>query len=351
MRRICLAVRTIIAVALAGAIFLANGQETEPPSTQTQRASWVAHVLRKSSSGPPLIGLSFPVQQLPVFMVQSKGALRPLVELRGVFQRPGWRLYLQNKAEARKGRKPEEFVLYAYLNGRISEVSLTARNAEGKTQTEVIYLFAPEAMDLKVASAWDAIMLGFGLASFSYAQTTYGTFAATMGMLSAQYVSPEIWGKLGVYSDLDLTFLTLESSPIEANPQVIEAKLDATYLVRLGSNPKVRWRLVGGMSYLTMSSNGSPFGFADLIAPDFGLRMQYYRNQSSTIIGDLRLGLLEDPTLDANRSLNLTFTWSKLLKSLHRLDLGIEFMSYNFTPEPLTNIGIETYSIKLGYSL
>ena len=323
---------------------------SETPPDKVQKATWLAHVLRQKNS-PMISELEFPQTKLPVFMVQNKGTLRPLVELRGNYLREGWKLLIQEKSEVRKGARPNEFVIYAYLNSRINEVMLTAKGPDGKIEKETVYLFAPEAMEFKLVSAWDAVLVSVGLASLSYYQNTYGQYYGTSMALSASYSSPEKWGAFGFTTDLDLTFMSIQSSPVDANPQLMEAKIDGTYLLPQGVNSFSRWKILAGSTFLTMQSSGSSFGFSTLIGAELGVHLDHFINKERSYFVDFRTALFNNPSLEDGRSINLSVGWSKMLSNLKRFEVSAELIDYAFRPDEINLIKVNTLFLKVGYSL
>ena len=116
---------------------------------------------------------------------------------------------------------------------------------------------------------------------------------------------------------------------------------------------KSLWRhqLLGGVSFLTMYSNGAPFGFANLLAPEIGVRSRYLKNSRDAYIIDIRYTALSAPTDLGHRGLNFSFGFSRILPSFHRIEPSIGYSSYFFAPESERTVHVDVITLRIGYSL
>lgn len=315
---------------------------------EAKYSGWIAHINRQADQ-PQIQDLSFTKDDLPVLMVARGKELRPLVEIRGLYRREGWKLFAQN-APVKAGRAPGEFVIQAYLNSQINEVSLSAQGPQGESEREVVYVYAPDAKELHIVSAWDSLLFSVGYANLGYGQTNFGYFSSRTGLVGASYTSPETTSRFGLFSQALMTVLTLSSEPIDANPQVVEGRLDGT--IRLGLRDQSRWRysLIGGVSYLTLISNGSPFGFANLVAPEVGFRAKHYRTSQTALHAEVRAVTLKDVTFEKQRGLHFALGWTRTLPSLKLIDVSVRYSNSSFE-STRQNILVELTSISLGYSM
>jgi hypothetical protein len=327
-------------------------EATTPPVKPPQKTVWVAHILRRKTSDLLIKNLEFPDNRVPVFLVAKDEGLRPTVSIHGKFDRPGWKLVLQDNIPVSFDATPGEFTIYAHLRSRISEVLLTAVGPAGEKEIEHVYVYAPEAMEFQVVSAWDQILLSAGVSFLSYAQAGFGEYQSISGLLSARYSSPENWkSRFGLLASGDVTVFTAASSPVDRGPQILEGKLDISFLLK--PDPTKRWRsqIFAGGSYLTMLSYGSPFGFSDLIAPEFGMRSRYTVNPQAAWIGEARFVALAPPGSFDQLGCNLSIAWSKFVSDSHRLELGFQYTGYIYEPEPSVAIHLHQFALKLGLSI
>lgn len=334
---------------LSSAAAAAPATEKEAPKEKTKKASWVAHILRqRSESG--IQNLSFETERVPVVLVAKNESLRPLVQLKGTYLRDGWQIFAQENKPLTMAEDKKTFTIFAYLNSQVNEVALTAKGPDGAIEREVIYLFAPEAQEFQIVSGWDSIMVSLGIANFSYSQTNFGTFTSTTGVVGVTYLSPEKSSRWGYYGNGDITVLTLDSSPISANPQVISARGDFTYRLPIYETSQWRTRAAAGLYYITMQSNGSPFGFENLFAPDIGVRSQYFKNQRESYVIDFHYVPMESGIFGKQRAFQLGGYWNRTSASLKQWQLGLNYSSSHFESSD-QNIEVDMLTLSLGYSI
>lgn len=356
--------RSIISIAMAtailsGTLFLlvpvSHGQTTPAEQAEgatpiTRKTSWIAHLLRRTPMNLRLKTLEFSETQIPVLLIARPGNLRPLVEVKGVFSRSGWTLFAQNSPVSQSAGK-NEFKFYAFLNGRISEVILTAKGPQGEVEEERVYLFAPEAQEFTLVSPWNSVVIGAGLSSVDYTQTGFGNYLAYTGSISARYSTFDAPTQLSYYGSFDFTALTLASQPTQSNPQFIEARFDAAWMLPYSPNQAWKTQIIGGGMYSTMLSNGSDIGFSNLIAPELGLRTRYVISGFDALISDFRYVFLGS-TLDfSDRGFLLNLTYSRTLLNSHRAELGLTYTNYGYQAGDNVRVSFGILSLILGYSI
>lgn len=329
---------------------LARAADEEPanPIVGTD-VSWLAHVLRQNDS-PGITNLKFSQERIPVMLVPHKKDLRPLVEIKVTYDRPDWTLFTPDGKPAKRGSLANEYVIFAFLNSQISELALTAKGPNSEKQTEMIYLFAPEAQEFQVVSPWNALSVSLGFTYLTYEQTLFGVLSSRGGMVGLDYISREGRSRWGYLGHLDMTILSLKSDPIDANPQLIDGRLLMSYRLPWGEQSRWRYKALFGLGYLSMISNGSPFGFSGLKYPDLAIRAQHYLSTKSSFIYEFRLVPLQNFSFEDQRGYHFSWTWSKTLKSLRRQDVILRYSDTQFTTDN-QNIGVGLFSISLGYSI
>ncbi|CAN5679244.1 hypothetical protein BH10BDE1_BH10BDE1_17290 [soil metagenome] len=325
----------------------------EPPAV-TRKTTWIAHVLRRTPTNLRLKTLEFPETKLPVLLIARPGNLRPLVEVRGKYNRKGWTLFAQGSAVSQAAGQAD-FKFHAFLNGRINEVVLTTRGPNGEFEEERVYLFAPEAQEFSLISPWNAVVIAAGPSAVDYNQSGFGNYLAYTGSVSARYATFDGPKQLGMYASFDFTALTFASQPIDRGPQFIEAKLDATITVPFDPQQSYKSQILLGGSYTTMLSNGSPFGFSNLLSPEVGVRTRFILDPVDAIITDFRYVAL-GPSLDSLGSFNengflVKLTWSRTLMNSHRAELGLNYSAYSYHPETNATVRFNIISLLLGYSI
>lgn len=320
------------------------------PPVNVKRTIWTAHVIRQRAQEYRISDLNFPEMKLPVVLIEKDNKLRPLVEIKGVYAKPDWALYDPTGMPLYVDPKTHEFRLYAYLNTRISEASLLARGPKGETQSEHVYIFAPDAMEFKIVTPYENFSVVAGLGTLNYSQTQYGEYASLNGSLGVQYVSPEpkTFGYLG---EANLTMLTLYSNPAEHGPQILEARADGTYRIPFTSNPQWRTHILLGADYESMLSNGSPFGFANLILPEVGMRTRFTQTSRKSWLGIARFQPIGDVLGFRQYGLNLRLGREIILENNHRLELGCDIKSIKYQADSATNLGLFQTLFYIEYGL
>ncbi|MEZ4872279.1 MAG: hypothetical protein R2827_08550 [Bdellovibrionales bacterium] len=327
---------------------LARQKELSEKVKSTQKAIWVAHVLRRKHEEQKISGLQFVSNRVPVFLLPKEDTFKPLVVLKAKFERPGWQLLLGKDTPANSSGVPGEFAIYAFLNSRISQVQFTARSPEGEVERETVYIFAPEANEFKMVSAMDSFLFRAGWANLFYEQTSFGVFNAETLLLGTSYISPERGEPWGWLFDAELTVGTLSSTPIDLNPQFYEMRFGITYALKLFDLQRTRSRMIYSISTMGLVSHGSPFGFGGLFGPSVGVRTEYFTSQSESFFGEIFLTGY-DVDIVSERSIGTALTWRKNLENTRQFSLSLKYSNHNFTTA-IEEVIIDYFSVSGSFS-
>lgn len=299
---------------------------------RSQKAMWIAHVLREKEKTNRMEGLDIELLKIPVFLVPKAESFRPLVKLNLKFIREGWTLLDSTGSEVRKTKdKANEYVVYAYLNSRISTIKLSAAGPEKGEANETVYLFAPEAREFKTVSVFSSIQYFVGHTYLVYRQASSGRFTSQSLLLGAKYLSPEKGKKIGYLADLSSTVYTYAASPLSRTFNFLEARAALTYKVKLFKDPKYRTRITAGLGTINLFSIGTAVGFSGLYGPNFGLRTEYYKSGVSSYALDFQYMPYEFKDPVSERTLKLSIEWTKNLDNLRLAQLGFSYSNHSFT--------------------
>lgn len=313
-----------------------------------QNVSWLAHILRQTES-PQLQGLNFFSKSVPVVLVPNENELRPLVEIKYKFEREGWKIQVQGAPGKIANENDKIYTIFAFLNSQVSEIFFTAIGPEGQKETETVYLFAPEAQEFQVVSTWNSLIGYFGLANLSYEQSGSGVLSTKSLLLGLSYVSADSSSKLGTMAAVKLTAATFSSEPIAASPQYLEAHAALSWRLALKEESRWRYKIFFGVNHMALLSNGSPFGFQGLMAPELGWVSQYFKNARVSYVIETRAVLLKNPTLKSQRGLHALLTLSETLKSGRRQDWTLHLSTTDYVSEG-QRIAPHIVGLTLGYS-
>ncbi len=317
---------------------------------QAQKAMWFAHILRQRESGSTVTGLVFPSNQIVVYLLPKGDAFRPLVRLDVRYNRPDWRLVVGDGVPLRAGDGPNELYLYAYLNSRISEVSFEARGPQGQIEREVVYLFAPEAREYRMVSAFDTLTFKVGAGNLIYEQSSFGVFTGQSALLGVGYASPDKGGRWGLSADFHMSVYTVKSSPVDHNPQFFEGNAAVTYSIKAFQSPLWRSRILFGLSTVGLVSHGSPFGFSGLYGPQLGFLSTYYSDTTNSYTFSLRWSPYEGVGLSDERAFLLEGSWDRNLANLRRVRLILGYSNHRFTTVT-ERIEADFFTLGLGFSI
>lgn len=325
-----------------------HAQSAPKAPVSAQKMAWVAHILRQTET-PNLVGLNFFSRTVPVVLIPKEEELRPLVEFRYRFEREGWKISVQGEEGKLAGTEPFVYSVFAFLNSQISEITFTATGPNGEKESEVVYLFAPEAQEFQVVSTWNSLVGYFGVANLIYEQSRFGVLNAKSLLLGLNYLSADSSSRFGVLGNIQITAATFSSEPISANPQLVDGHLAG--VMKLPFREETRWRYKAfvGASYTALLSNGSPFGFAALIAPEVGVIAQYYRNARTSFIIEGRAVLLENYALTKQRGLHAKLTLSETLKSARKQEWSLHLSTTNYESQG-QQLAPHLIGFSLGYS-
>ncbi len=335
-------------------LFLIFGFAAEPTPPQESPVRgrpmpWVAHLLRQQE-GQKISELSFPQERFPVLLVPQKNDLRPLVELRLQFEKPGWELYNQNGKKVKKLKNSNLFVVFAFLNSQVNELVLVAKNTEGESRSEKIYLFAPEVQEFEIVSPWSSIYANVGLSYMTYEQSRFGVLVWKGANVGIGYDTLENSNPIDYHLFARMTVLSFQTQPIAANPQYINAHAHVSYRLPWSENTRWRYYATLGGGYFNLNSFGSDFGFSGLFAPQLAFRAKHFVTTKSSFLYDIKLTPFQNFDLGNSRGFELNWTWSKVLKSSRRQDVSIKYDNTRFQTGGL-QVGIEFISLNIGYSL
>lgn len=339
-------------------VLLAIGQETPEPEEKkltpeeqkimkVQKELWFAHILRTRNTGSKIEGLEIPHKQIPVWMIPKGQSIRPLVRLKASLKDPSWRLFVGPNIPANPGGKEGEYLVYAFLNSRVSEVYFEARSPRGEVQKEIVYIFAPEAQEFKITSPLDAITVDVGVSQLVYIQSSFGVFTSESALLGLKYMTPENRSGWGVLANARMTVLTLSSSPIDANPQMVEGSFNMTKSHKIFGNPLIRSRLLFGVNTLSVLSHGSDFGFDFLPAPNLGVRSEFFYNARSSYAAEVHfipyLGIFE-----GEFGYNLMVSWNTTFRDTDRFSFSATYSNYAFQ-SGVEDITVGLLGLNLGF--
>ena len=324
-----------------------------PPEQAIQKTVWVANLMRRKDSTSRITDLKMADSKLPVYLVPKDRDLRPTISVNGTFTREGWTLLAQGSAvEIDKEKKTFEIPMH--LRGRINECTITAIGPAGEKQSETFYIYAPEAMEFNVISPWDHILVSVAPIYLIYQQSGYGEYQSIAAQVSLRYTTPDkkkiekFTDRFGYHANLAATVFTFASSPVERGPQLLELKGDLTY--QLDQDPAHKWQttLLGGVSYLTMFSNGSSFGFSNLVSPDIGVRARKTLSPTTAYFGEAHYVALGMPF--DQQGINLHGGWTRMIKDSRRVEYGLSYTGYSWHPSPETSIRVHELAFKAGIS-
>jgi hypothetical protein len=297
---------------------------------KSQKAMWIAHVLREKKESKKILKLDVVQTKVPVFLVPQNESFRPLVKL--TFRHPdeGVKLLDANRIPIRYNEATKNYSLYAYLTSRVNTVKILAQGPGAEKQEETLYLFAPEAREFKTVNVFDSIQFTLGHTYLEYEQTTLGTYTAQSLMVGAKYLSPEKGMKLGYFGEIFSTIYSYTASPINESAQFLEARAGFTYVKKLFKNPRYRSRLSLGVSTINLFSLAD-LGFSGLFGPNLGLRTEFYKSGKNSFALDLHYTPYEIDDLFGERSIKMSLDWNRNLNNLRRSQIGFSYSDHTFT--------------------
>lgn len=324
--------------------------ETQVEETKSNDQIWIAHILRQIKNEENIPFLEFKLRKVPISLVPQDGILQPMIMVEGTLEKIGWSLSVEQKKVLLEETGKRNFQLPLFIKGRVNEFTLVAQNSKNEILREKIFIFAPHASEYIKVSPWNAVMLSLGLAGLSYYQSDFGIYQSIATLVSARYAPLEGENPWSWATQLEMTIQTLTSKPIRKSPQLIEGKLSGAYRLIPKYDPRLSEQILFGASYLTMLSNGSPFGFANLLAPELGWRFRWKKDSANFLVGDLRF-LFLSTNIFKERGFEIGASWSHALKNLHNIEYGFSYSSLVYQPESEIEVNSDLLIFKIGYSL
>ena len=316
---------------------------------EPKKTNWTARVV--PSEGSKITGLQMTESNLPVVLAPGDSKLRPMIEVRGRFSREGWELNVDTPSGPKKVKfKDGMFVVYAYLNSRFSDVTFVAKGPNEKSETQKVMLYSPDAQEYRIGSDWGDVVLALGGGTLKYFQTGSGDFESKSAAQILSYSSPTFGARWNFGSSFRMSFWTVSSSPIHADPYFVQLKMNAGFLLGRSAGGHLKWKILGGGNYLTVFGHGAPFGFANLIAPDAGLRLLWLLADKHELVfgaNFVPLGNGFDSQLGADVSMGYTYR----LENLHFFETSLMYSKYSYVPQKNAKIRTSLLSLTFGYSL
>lgn len=304
--------------------------EEEKVLRKSQRAMWIAHILRQKKDAHKISDLNFEFKKVPVFLIPKAESFRPLVKLNLTFEKEDWELFNNDGTVVKKSEDGKERVIYAYLNSRISTVPLTAKGPDGEEEAETIYLFAPEAREFKTVAVFNSVQFFLGHTYLSYKQKSFGTFISNSLLVGVKYISPEKGKKRGYLADASSTIYTYHSSPLKRSANFLEGRAAATYKVKVFKDPKYRSRIFAGLGTINLFSLGASLGFSGLFGPNLGMRTEYYKTGVTSYGFEFQYMPYEFKNPLSERTFKLSAEWTKNLNNTRRAQLGLSLANHQF---------------------
>ena len=302
----------------------------EKQVAKSQKAMWIAHVLREKKENKKISKLDVVQTKVPVFLVPQNESFRPLVKLTFKHSEEGVKLLDANRLPIRYSEDTKNYTLYAYLTSRVNTVKIVAQGPGTEKKEETLYLFAPEAREFKTVNVFDSIQFTLGHTYLEYEQTTLGKYTSQSLMVGAKYLSPEKGLRLGYFAEAFSTIYAYTASPINESAQFLEARAGVTYAKKLFENPKYRSRFSFGVSTINLFSLAD-LGFSGLFGPNLGVRTEYFKSGKNSFAIDLHYTPYEVGDLLGERSVKVSLDWNRNLNNLRRAQFGLSYSDHSFT--------------------
>lgn len=306
----------------------------------------------RDKNKPHIKGLSILASELTLFFVPKSDNLKSYVDLPLKFVNPGWKLMAEKKVLLEANTTTDSISIPIYLKPKMNYFILTAIGPNAEKEIENIYIFSPEDyVRSKSKLIWDKLLLSGGLAYLDYYQGGTGSYKSLTGLVSFEYATaPQFNPGLSYYFNVDLASPTVWETPVKAGSQLIEGKMDVGYFLLTDKTKSWRHQILAGGSYLTLFANSGPFGFANLIAPEFGYRVHYMLNDDAAFIFDFRYVALALPTKFDTYGINLNTAYTFKFSNNHRGQIGADLFAYQFSPLENRAVRPQMFKLKFGYS-
>lgn len=324
-------------------------QEKSMLSLSPRKTTWWAKVVRMNSQKNFIPEIRMAATKFPIYLVESDNRFRPLAVIDIALDDMNGEIYVDGFQRLPRNPETGRHVLFAYLNSKSNEVILTYKNPQGLTKAEKIFIVAPEAQEYNVVNPSDAVRVLMGSTYLKYNQTGHVPYYSWTGLLGVRYSSPERLSHFGINGEADMTVLTIDSNQGGLAPQLGEVKLEAVYFAQPKSLTPARFQYLAGMVYMTLLSNGTDFGFKNLIVPDIGVKYRYVTGERSDYSVTARLAILDTSLKD--KGLELEINRSFLLPNSHRAEIGFKYLDYSYNPTPIDSIKTGYMSLFISYTL
>ena len=326
---------------------LKKGSKTPEMVKDSKRAAWYAYALRVKPEDR-IDGLNLKFVKLPVFLVPTEQSFRPLIQMRLLYERPGWMLFDGESFALEKiNNSQDEHLVYAFLNSRLSTVQIYAMGPEENLEKEKIYVFSPEAKEFKTASVFNSTIFSLGYANLNYKQSTFGTFIAHAIYLGVKYESPENGKRWGYYADVSGTLANIDTSPVNEPSNYLEAHGGMSYGVKLFKDFRYRSRLRLGLSTVNFFTYGRNFGFTGLFGPNLGLKTEFFKSGSKSYTAEIGLSPYSFSDIFNERTVRIEGGYNLNLKNLRRARLALEYSNTEFSFE-IEDIQAHFFALKFG---
>ena len=340
-----------------GPLLRADQKPTKPE--EKQKTSWSAKVNRRQNEANKIVGLEFLKLEVPVYLVQNQQRFRPYVELLIQYPSPDKDLFVGAKKLMKS--KEGNFKLSFFLTSKVNQLLIESRprslvstnsseqSAALQIEKEVIYVLSPDAQEYKETDPLNILRVAGGISLMSYYQTGYDDYAAWMASLSLSYTSPIIKYNLGWETNFEGTILPIKTNKSNISPQVYHAELVAYYQFERKAETAQQYSLQGGFDYITMQSNGAPFGIKDLITPRLAFLARYIINEKEDWM--LKFGICPGDMKLEQSGIDLDLSKGWLQSNSRRLEIGFKYQQYKINPDIQTNVRLVLSTVYLSYTL
>lgn len=315
----------------------------------SKRAAWFAHPLRIKYQDR-IDGLYIDSEKLPVFLVPTDKNIRPMVQLKLRYDREGWQLFDGEKQSLKKTSVENEYLLYAFLNSKLSTVQFYALGPNEELEEEKLYVYSPEAKELKTKSIFNSLILSAGYSYIDYRQSSFGTFITNSLFFGLNYSSPFKGRRLGYYGDLSSTIYTFFSSPIREPTSFLDGRLGLSYSAKVFKDFRYKSDFRLGVSSFNYFTFGRDFGFTGLFGPDLGFKTEFFRNGSESYILNLSFVPFDFENVLDERAIRIEFYRNMNLKNLRKAQIGFEYSNTAFQFE-IESIDVHFFGLKFGLGL
>jgi hypothetical protein len=326
------------------------GQGEPSKKEKPENTTWSARI-ESDPEGKKIQGLVLPEGSLPVKLIPKDGKLRPFVELKGRFNRPGWKLLIDAPGKpVELPLKPDgSFTFYAILKARYSDIPFRAAGPGSEpAEFQPIKIYSPNAQEYRIGASLGEFSLAIGAGAFSYFQTGFGSFSSKNIMQEIGYISPSFMSRFGLAASFRSPLWTISSAPIDASPDLLKVNAELSYQMRPArAQPLTVYARAGG-AYLTLLSYSNAFGFENLIAPSLGASAIWNENADEDYVALLRytpLGSFLGPEWGIDFSLG--YKWR--LQNLHSMRVDLAYSGFRYYPVPGAQVRSSLYALMFSY--